>query len=244
MVEKKRSGKHRQQSGQQLTALDSSLGAGVSETQDASGLAAVLEVARCPLVSALGERARGLYSLLQLWQAEFLASESVLPLVPHMDDIEQKHHLNLLTLGADVFQRVLTRGVAHFDHSHHVVLGRDLREHFLVELVDSGAALVLHIERLVVLLGLVDCLTLFLVLSVRVGLGLGKKKQLVLVGGFVALPHGTRKVRAPILGRVSVSVLVDVRGLPDVPVSVRVSFGRSRLLEPLVLRRCVVDDQV
>lgn len=232
-----------------------------------------------PRIGSFDEVAHVLHGLLEVGQLVAIVSESVRWVGTELTHVKQKHHVHLLLLSTDVLQGIFTSGVANFTNSHSVVLGGDFSEHFLVELVDSWARLMVHLAWLVLHiwednwsireglhLGIhTSCInseavnTLFepegqgrvvdgfsgvFVLPVEVWLGLSKEVQVVLVGELVVLPGTAGEVGAPVVRRMSLSVRVVLGGLPDVPVSLWVGLGGSGLLEPLVGRRSVVDDQV
>ena len=48
----------------------------------------------------------------------------------------------------------------------------------------------------------------------------------------------TTKARKPVVGRLSLAVLIVARLTPDVPVPIRIIAGRFRLLKPLMLYSC------
>jgi hypothetical protein len=94
-------------------------------------------------------------------------------------------------------------------------------------------------------------------LPVEIGLLFGEKMEIILVSGGVVFPctacvasrvsvEKTRKplrirtseIGEPVVGWLSLSILIVSRLSPDIPVSVRAVFGRLGLLEPFVL--CMV----
>ena len=83
------------------------------------------------------------------------------------------------------------------------------------------------------------------VLPVQVGLLDGEVVQVELAGRLVPFPHGGAEAGNPVVRRNRLAVLVEALGVaPDVVVAVGVVLGGACLLEPFVLVRGVVDDQV
>lgn len=70
------------------------------------------------------------------------------------------------------------------------------------------------------------------------------RKQLTLFGRLVPLPHTTTESASPVARRVASAVGVVARSGPMVPIALGAVLGRPRLLEPVVLVRGVVDDEV
>ena len=68
--------------------------------------------------------------------------------------------------------------------------------------------------------------------------------QIVLLASLVPCPRRHSEIPLPVVRTHTVAVLVIFGRSPDVPVPLGVILGRSGLLEPLVLVRGVVDDQV
>ena len=54
----------------------------------------------------------------------------------------------------------------------------------------------------------------------------------------------TLKVRFPVVWRLSVTLGIVFRLLPDVPVSILVILGATRVLEPLMLVTCMIHNKV
>lgn len=82
------------------------------------------------------------------------------------------------------------------------------------------------------------------VLPVEIGLLFGKQAKVVLICGLVVLPCATLEVALPVVGGLAVTLSIVTRGTPDVPVTERVVLGLSGFLEPFVLVRGVVHNEV